>query len=108
MLLGHWCQAMDGSAYAVEYAGELSGMLGCFGYGSSIGIKGFVDLAEPVGKLIYFCANMRELGTDLLYGFFGLIGKLADFFGNDGKSPTMLAGTRGLNRSIQREQIGLL
>ena len=38
----------------------------------------------------------------------GLLGQLADFLGDDGEAAALLAGAGGLDRGVEREQVGLL
>ena len=38
----------------------------------------------------------------------GLLGELADLFGHDREAPALLAGAGGLDRGVEREQVGLL
>ena len=48
--------------------------------------------------------EVRDRGGGLL----GLFGKLADLLGDDGEATALLTGTGGLDRGVQREQVGLL
>ena len=41
-------------------------------------------------------------------GLLGLLGELADLFGHDGEAAALLAGARGLDGGVEREQVGLL
>ena len=41
-------------------------------------------------------------------GLLGLLGQLADLLGDDREAAALLAGARGLDRGVQREQVGLL
>ena len=41
-------------------------------------------------------------------GVLGLLGELSDLFGDNREAAALLAGAGGLDRGIQREQVGLL
>ena len=45
---------------------------------------------------------------DLARGGLGLLGQLADLLGDDGEALALLAGAGGLDRGVEREQVGLL
>ena len=45
---------------------------------------------------------------DLAGGGLGLLGELADLLGDDGEAAALLAGAGGLDRGVERQQVGLL
>ena len=63
------------------------------------------DDADDVLRLGLDLADQRG---DLAGGALGLLGQLADLFGDDGEAAALLAGAGGLDGGVEREQVGLL
>ncbi len=58
-----------------------------------------------------FCGlglDLADQRGDLARGALGLLGQLADLLGDDGEAAALLAGAGGLDRGVEREQVGLL
>ena len=52
-------------------------------------------------------ADRLDQAGDLLGGQLGLLGKLANLLGDDREASPLLAGAGGLDRGVQRQQVGL-
>jgi hypothetical protein len=64
--------------------------------------------ADGVAHLGDGVLGVADEFADLLVEAGGALGQIAHFFGDDREAATGFAGTRGLDRSIEREQIGLI
>ena len=72
---------------------------------SSVRLRAVLDDVDRLGRLVLDRAD--QLG-DLLRGVLGLLGELADLLGDDREPAALLAGAGGLDRGVQRQQVGLL
>ena len=63
--------------------------------------------ADIVDRLLLRRLHLGNLGGNVLGRLGGLGGERLDFRGDHGKSPTRLAGARGFDRGVERQQIGL-
>ena len=83
------------------------------------GMRGFqaggVIGAGLLGRAFHLVACVLGTGDDgvdqggnLAGGLAGAFGQLADLIGHHGKTASLLAGTRSLDRCVQRQQIGLV
>jgi hypothetical protein len=66
------------------------------------------------GALLHHVDRLDGLGLDLADqqrdgrgGLLGLLGELADLLGDDGEAAALLAGARGLDRRVERQQVRL-
>ncbi|MNI26150.1 hypothetical protein D3C73_798370 [compost metagenome] len=66
-----------------------------------------IDVVHLFHRTVHIILQTQQEITDLLIGFLGLLGQLADFSGDDGKSPSMLTCAGRFNGSIQRQHLNL-
>ena len=72
----------------------------------SFGAPGAVG--DDVDDLVGLGLDLADQLGDLPGGGLGFLGELADLFGDDGEAAALFAGAGGLDRGVQREQVGLL
>jgi hypothetical protein len=85
----------------------LFGRLGNSAGALSDSLDGIADLIDGANGVTSRCLNLVDLRGNFFCGFCGLIGKRFDFGGNNGEPFAGFAGARGLNRRVERQQIGL-
>ena len=74
--------------------------------GSVGGLAGAV--LDDVDRSRCVVLDRADQPGDLLRGVLGLLGELADLLGDDREPAALLTGAGGLDRGVQREQVGLL
>ena len=65
-------------------------------------------ISERLHRFARRSLDALDAAANIFGGLRGLLGQLLDFGGHDGKALAGVAGAGGLDRGIQRQQIGLL
>src|SRR4051812_18174172 len=127
--LGHGGDFGDVVLHALGLAGDLADRRGDLGDAAGHGLDADADLLERLARVLdRGDAVLGALGTvgdhvddlvglgldladergDLARGALGLLGELADLLGDDGEAAALLAGASGLDRGVERQEVGLL
>ena len=99
---------LDPGGHVLDGLADRQERLACLlDHGRAVGgaLGAVLDDANGLGGLVLDRADQLR---DLVRGVLGLLGELAHLIGHDREPAALLARAGGLDRGVQREQVGLL